>query len=299
LTLHRLAAALEPPSPSQNGEIACSPGSAEFPLLSPKTVRRFCVPPGTTRICPACLEEEEWHEPLYWKLRYVLFCPRHSIVLIDRCPGCRILIPHFPYADDTLCIHCRSEDYRAAPRVVLPDHSPLHASQALILRFLDVDGSVWEEIDPHFTGSPLLLVEPWQYFDLLDRFGTLALSLSGSLGAFNREIDCLQEFPLSQLREKSRVARHVILFHCAYASYRQFLEHASSLLDLPHRSDGVFEEAIQSGPTGRIAREANTGPDDRYPSLLRDLDELITAAQMRSHRRREEIYTDRSLRRTK
>jgi len=298
-TLHRLATTLEPALPSQRGELAHPLASGVPPLLSQEAVRRFCVPPGTTRLCPACIKEEEWQEPLYWKLRYVLLCPRHSIVLIDRCPGCRSLIPHLLHADDTLCVHCRREDFRAAPRVVMSSHSLLQASQALILRFLGVDGSDRGEIDSRFTGSPLLRVEPWQYFHLLDRFGTLAPALAGMPGAFNKEIDCQQEFPISQLREKGRVARHVILFHCAYASYQQFLEQVAPLLRLPGQSDGVFEEAIQPGQTNGNALGATASSYEVYSPLLHDLDGLILAAQMRSHRRREEIYAHPRLHRAK
>ncbi len=93
LTLHRFATALEPPLSTQYRSETDPFGLRERPLLSHETVRHFCVPPATIQLCPACLEEEECYEPLYWKIRYALLCPRHRIFFTDRCPHCRRLIP--------------------------------------------------------------------------------------------------------------------------------------------------------------------------------------------------------------
>ncbi|MFL5661832.1 MAG: TniQ family protein [Ktedonobacteraceae bacterium] len=290
LTLHRFATALEPLL-STHHRLETDPfGLGEPPLLSHETVRRFCVPPETVQLCPACLEEEECYEPLYWKIRYALVCPRHRIFLIDRCPSCRRLIPPLLHSEDTLCVHCRREDYRAAPRVAVPTHSFLYAGQASILHFLGIDDSSWGEVLSLFAESPIQQVESWQYFHLLDRFGMLVplLLSSNMLRAFNNEIDIQQELSWSQLRGKSQVAKHVTLFHIAFASYPQFLERATSFLHGPHRSDAASEETIRLKQPERLAHEATAGPYVRYSSLLHDLDVLITATQMQTHRRRED-----------
>jgi len=208
LTLHRFATVLEPPLSSRKRSETNPFGLRERPLLSQETVGRFCVPPATIQLCPACLEEEGCYEPLYWKMRYVVVCPWHRIFLIDRCPSCRRLIPHLLYPEDTLCVHCRREDYRAAPRVSLPTHSFLYAGQALILHFLGIDDSSRGEVLPLFAGSPIRQIEPWQYFHLLDRFGMLVPSplSSNMLRAFRNELDIQQELSWSRLRGKSQVA---------------------------------------------------------------------------------------------
>lgn len=175
----------------------------------------------------------------------------------------------------------------------------LSAGQTLILHFLGVDGPDQGEMHPLFTGSPIKQVEPWQYFHLLDRFGLLVPSLSGLLGAFGGEIAFQQELSLSQQREKSRVARHLMLFHQAYASYRQFLERATSLFGLPRPSGDVFEEAVRLEQPDGNTRVAPAGSHEVYAPLLHDLDVLIAAAQRGSRRRREEIFTRRHLSRAK
>ncbi len=162
LTLHRFATALEPPLSTENGSETDPLGPRRWPILSHETVGRFCVPLETIQLCPACLEEEECYEPLYWKIRYVLVCPRHRILLIDRCPSCRRLIPPLLHSEDTLCVHCRREDYRAAPRVALPTRSLLYAGRASILHVLGIDASSWGEAHSLFAGSPIQQIESWQ-----------------------------------------------------------------------------------------------------------------------------------------
>src|SRR5258708_1706334 len=93
LTLHRFAAALQAPEIRRSTPSA-SALKGQF-LLTQVTASRYCSPTGTTQLCPACLDEEESYEPLYWKLRYVIVCPRHRLFLIDRCPVCHQLIPLF------------------------------------------------------------------------------------------------------------------------------------------------------------------------------------------------------------
>jgi hypothetical protein len=291
LSLHRFATALEPPLSALNETEADSFGLREPPLLSHETVRRFCVPPGTIQLCPACLEEEECYEPLYWKIRYALVCPRHRVFLIDRCPSCRRLIPHLLYSVDTLCVHCGREDYRVAPRVAVPIHSFLYAGQALILHFLGIDDSNRGEVLSLFGGSPIQQVESWQYFHLLYRFGILvpALLSSNMLRAFSNKIDIQQELSWSRLGGKNQVAKHVTLFHIAFASYPQFLERASASLHMPEHA--ASEGTILHKQTEGLAHEATVGSHERYTSLLHDLDVLITALHMQSHRRREDVFT--------
>lgn len=96
LTLHRFATALQAPSGPEKRRPTFSPSGTDGQfLLTQATAWRHCTPIGTTQLCPAYLDEEKSYEPLYWKLRYVLLCPRHRLFLIDRCPVCHQLIPLF------------------------------------------------------------------------------------------------------------------------------------------------------------------------------------------------------------
>jgi hypothetical protein len=114
---------------------------------------------------------------------------------------------------------------------------------------------------------------------------------SNMLHALSNGIDIQQELSWSRLKGKSQVAKHVTLFHIAFASYPQFLERATSFLGVPQRSDATSNEEIQHKQPGGIAHEATAGPYERYFSLLHDLDVLIKAMQMQSHRRREDAFT--------
>jgi len=145
LTLHRFAPMLQPPD------------STEYPLLSAETVACYCMPRGTTKVCPVCLgEEPEAYERLYWNLRSVLICPRHLIFLIDRCPNCKCLIPTQVRSSITDCPYCHTGDYRAAVPETLAQDSFLYKSQQILLRFLGVEETTCREIsclsmDPHLS----------------------------------------------------------------------------------------------------------------------------------------------------
>src|SRR6266567_830092 len=140
-----------------------------------KTAARYCMPQGTTKVCPVCLAEEpEAYERLYWNLRSVLICPRHLVFLIDRCPSCNCLIPTQVRSSITDCPYCHSGDYRAAVPATLAQDSLLCKGQQMLLRFLGVEETSSREISQPFHGSPLAGLSPWQYFDLLDHFRVVA-----------------------------------------------------------------------------------------------------------------------------
>lgn len=44
---------------------------------------------GRLRICPACIEENGYHDTL-WDLRFVCACPYHKLLLLDACPCCQL-----------------------------------------------------------------------------------------------------------------------------------------------------------------------------------------------------------------
>jgi hypothetical protein len=257
-------------------------------LLTQATAWRHCTPIGTTQLCPACLDEEKSYEPLYWKLRYVLLCPRHRLFLIDRCPVCHQLIPLFRRPKGTVCPYCLEGDYRAARRVPSFANTLLSQGQALLLHFLGVDDLNWGEVSSLLRGSPMMQLEHWQYFHLLDRFGTLIPSLLSSdiLRAFTNHMDIQQELSYSRQTGKSHVARQIILSSIVFAAWPQslcaLLDRATSVMRSWQSPDFVLEEVIQPGQ----------GSDGEvFSTFQQELEALIAAMQTLSHRRREEAFS--------
>lgn len=72
--------------------------------------------------CPSCLAEDQ--NPYFrraWRLATTIFCPRHAMRLIDRCPACQQALVPFDQAalaPQHFCAHCGFDLRRAAaPRV--------------------------------------------------------------------------------------------------------------------------------------------------------------------------------------
>jgi hypothetical protein len=289
LTLHRFAAALQAPSGPEKRKPTFSPSGMDGQfLLTQATAWRHCTPIGTTQLCPACLDEEKSYEPLYWKLRYVLLCPRHRLFLIDRCPVCHQLIPLFRRPKGTVCPYCLEGDYRAARRVPSFANTLLSQGQALLLHFLGVDDLNWGEVSSLLRRSPMMQLEHWQYFHLLDRFGTLIPSLLSSdmLRAFTNHMDIQQELSYSRQIGKSQVARQIILSSVVFAAWpqslRALLDRATSVMRSWQSPGFVLEEVIQCGQ----------GSDGEvFSTFQQELEALIAAVQMLSHRRREEAFS--------
>lgn len=67
---------------------------------------------SVTAWCPSCLsewthEEKEIYRPLLWSIRSVKICPRHKVVLQERCPNCSKTFYHFaPTPWSTTCSAC-------------------------------------------------------------------------------------------------------------------------------------------------------------------------------------------------
>jgi TniQ len=210
LTLHRFAPLLLPPE------------STRQPLLSEKAAGRYCMPRGTTKVCPVCLAEEpEAYERLYWNLRSVLICPRHLTFLIDRCPNCNCLIPTQVRSSITDCPYCHRGDYRTAVPATLAQDSLLYTSQQMLLHFLGVGETSSREIPWPFHGSPLAGLPPWQYFSLLDHFSMVApyLRPERTLSAFCRSMGFPEEPVVCQQRDQKQMAVQISLFHALFVSW--------------------------------------------------------------------------------
>jgi len=222
LTLHRFASALQPPTfkdplPRQNALW----NTVERQLLLMETVSRFCLPSLTTRVCPACLEEKYVYERLYWNIRPVLICPHHHLFLVDRCPKCHWLIPAIRRTALWECSYCNRGDYRSAKRTTLSHDSLQYQSQLMFLHELGVDEPLSKNIPSLFQNSSLKSLQPWEYFDVFNCFGSVApyLRPERTLTSLCRLFGLPDESSLSQGLEHHRTALQISLFHALFVSW--------------------------------------------------------------------------------
>lgn len=155
LTLHRLAAALQPPGSTIRQRVRFADVlDIEGPLLSSTMLERFCLPLTTTEVCHACLNEQEGYDRLYWRLRPILICPRHRLFLVDRRPRCRLSIPSLRISL-TACPHCGTGDYRTANRWSLSSDTLLSNGERFLLHCLGVNQVTDQGNSSPFANSPL------------------------------------------------------------------------------------------------------------------------------------------------
>jgi hypothetical protein len=64
-----------------------------------------------------------------------------------------------------------------AERVAISQHSILYQSQRLLLHMLGIHDQCCLDRPALVFGSPLGVLQPWEYFDLLERFCQVAPSL--------------------------------------------------------------------------------------------------------------------------
>ncbi len=222
LTLHRFAFALQPPSSEDHfPEQIALLNMAERPFLSEETVDRFCLPTLMTKVCPACLEEEQAYERLYWNIRSVLICPYHLLFLVDRCPQCNWLIPTIRRTVLSECPYCLGGDYRAAKRVTLTQDWLLFSSQLILLQKLGIDMPHHWEVSPPFQRSPLESLQAWEYFDLFDLFGSVLpfLRPERTLASIFRSHGLPDKLTFYQQYEIKRTAMQLSLFHAFFLSW--------------------------------------------------------------------------------
>lgn len=220
LTLHRLA---HLQAPLSQDPAAARPFHEEIidrHLLREETAERYCLPGDVTKVCPACLEEQQY-EWLYWNVHLILLCPRHQILLVDRCPRCVRMIPALRRTVLTECPYCRRGDYRAAACLRIAPDTLLSQGQHVLLQMLGVEEFGSEEIPTRTLAAPLATLKPWQYMDLLDSFGSVVpfLRPERALAACNRKLG----FPPPPLARASPGDRrrmvHVSLFQALLLSW--------------------------------------------------------------------------------
>ena len=245
LTFHRFALQLQAPEISHVGALEEIPR----PFIAFPTQVSFFHPSYSTKVCSRCLDDEEGYGRLYWNLLYVTNCPRHGIALVDRCPVCHSSIPALR-ASLSVCPRCKQGDYRAALIKLLPDDPFFCTGYALMLRRLGIENQIQECTSATLSGSPLLELLPWQYFQLLHAFRSILGELAPDaafLRASAEQRTLLR--PLLRHRSSSQTEREVLIatFHFLFASWPDnffaFLE------ALPHQMC-EFPERKTSRTTG-------------------------------------------------
>ena len=225
LTLHRWREVLLPPDASQPA--ACShttPDGTVCQYLVQAQAEDFCLPLEHTRVCPACLDEAEAYDRLFWRLRTVILCPRHALLLVDQCPHCFAPIPAFR-PSHTRCPHCERGEYLQSRRQQIAPSSWLYAGQSLLLRFLTGEEILGQDSTLSFAESPLPQLQPWQYFSLLNAFHFLLLALPSNsvlLHALSMSLDHseLTECVSSPIQT---MGVHIAFFHFLLADWPRHL----------------------------------------------------------------------------
>jgi hypothetical protein len=219
LTLHCLAPRLE--SQTQSVVSPSSWSGSERPFLSGEAIARHLLPTLATKVCPACLEQDG-DERLYWHVRWVLVCPHHHLLLVNRCPHFYWHIPAIRRTRIWECPYCSHGDYRTAKRVMLEQNSLLYGSQHIVLSELGVNVQQHSQVVPAlFRDTPLESLQPWEYFDILYCFSPLYRYLrpEKTLLSLCRRLGLPDERSLYQRLEDARTAMQTTLFHTLFLSW--------------------------------------------------------------------------------
>ncbi len=262
MTLHRLAAALQAPDSTihRNARFA---GELEIegPLLSTTALERFCLPLTTTKVCPACLDEPEGYDRLYWRLRPILICPLHGLFLVGRCPRCGLPIPALRISL-AACPHCGTGDYRTAKRWSLSSDTLLSYGELFLLHCLGVNQVTGQDSSSPLAHSPLSDMESWQCFQLLDLFGSVYRHLlPDRLFAY---VGCkagLHDVLTSPVPPEAKaLARQISLFHALFISWPQqclvlmeILERIGrEMISPPGNDERIWRPEVVLGSSGSV-----------------------------------------------
>ncbi len=242
LTLHRFAEMFCPPSLDTRQQQESS-SILQKPFLSRVAAKQFFLPLSTIKVCPACVEEQPSYRRLYWRMRYVLVCPHHQLLLIDRCPLCHRLIPTMRRPELARCPYCWDGKYSTALHLPVATNSLLFAAEMWLLRMLGVDEmNAHESLLQKLDGSPLLHLHPWHYFHLLDLFSTLVPHLlpEKTLNRVSHTLGFQYEGQISyQDRGLQTEALGVALFYAFF-------------LDWPVQVPNVLEACLQEENTSSL-----------------------------------------------
>jgi TniQ len=209
LTLHRFA-----PRFAQHPPLLAIRNQETRPALARRglpsdTSRLFFLCGRETRVCPCCLEEEEGYDRLYWRCTLILFCPRHRMFLVPRCPNCHAPIPALRLSP-TQCPVCKHETYRGGFLPILPEDSWLEATQATLFRHLGIDETKKDRQVAKTGGTALECLPPWDYFWLLGQCFSFVSTLSQQFAG-----EEVVQFFMRMLPLESIITRLATSFHLA------------------------------------------------------------------------------------
>ena len=214
LTAHRFASSFREPRRFVT--------AGENLILDVNSAILFFPDASSTKVCPRCLDEEVEYDRLYWRIQGVFACPQHRVLLVERCPSCKKKMPALrPLA--WLCPCCQQGDYRKVVSEPIAEDHLLHAGTCLLLKALGVPlRSDWRLLQP-FMPSPLLDLEPPDYFRLLKKV-TLEV-----LPAFSQDyllhlytvLHVLSEEDISTFQDLLSMAhaKEIIFFHALFTNW--------------------------------------------------------------------------------
>ncbi len=273
MTLHCFAARLQSPERGARAPSSYPAGeSIDRPLLSRSTVRRLDISLRSTKICPGCLDEAPAYDRLFWRLRSVILCPYHALLLLDRCLYCSAPIPGLRRSPGR-CPYCRRE-YLQAPRALIAPTSWLYEDQTLLLHQLTAENANGWTGSPAFAGSPVLRIEPWHYFALLERFENfLQPRLAGSIVMQTlKKLAWVDDQSASESPVIQKVALQIALFHYLLASWPEnllaALDRTHTLLKGQHERRGALGDSWQAEADRLAQRIRSASIDDDAPFVL-------------------------------
>lgn len=119
--------------------------------LRPHLFASYFLEYPRTRICSQCLAEGPAYDRLYWRMRYVFFCPLHRIRLREFCPHCSRSISALRL-EPFRCPSCQRGDYREPGLAPIAQDYLLQVGAVLFLRALGItfpeDGISWQQVCP-------------------------------------------------------------------------------------------------------------------------------------------------------
>jgi hypothetical protein len=200
-----------------------------------------------TKVCPACLDETDGYDRLYWRAAFILLCPNHALPLRANCPYCKKVIPALR-AELTQCPFCKNGDYRILTARVL-ENSVLFQGELLLLRSLGIPYPQINVSSDVFASSPLLHLRPADYFHLYR-------SMTGTLSQLFRPEDIPKLCLRLHILKQEEIATHSLLYGASqapevalfHALFSRWPHNFFFFLDIAYRAfilAGYFEEILR------------------------------------------------------
>jgi hypothetical protein len=241
MTVHRFASVLQygtDPPVRQNARFIARP------LLLDRSSFKDLL---STKVCPACLDQPDGYDRLYWRAEFILLCPNHALPLRANCPYCNKRIPALR-AQLSQCPFCKKGDYRIPTARVL-ENSVLFQGELLLLKSLGVPFPQINVLEAMFTNSPLLSLRPADYFHLYrSMMGTLShLFWPEDISKLCLKLHVLtqEEIAADSMLYGASQAPEVMLFHVLFSKWP---DNFFLFLDIAYRAfilGGYYEEILR------------------------------------------------------